>query len=103
MSTVARINRIDRRTILRGMLGGGAVTLGMPLLDCMLDTAHSDRYTLTRFHGERLELEACTRQPWNRIIEPAGPLGAAMPPRTTRIFPRSIERTATVIARRAAA
>ena len=27
-----------RRRVLRGMLGGGAVTLGLPFLDCMLNT-----------------------------------------------------------------
>ena len=43
-------------------------------------TAHRLRYTLTRFHGDRLLPEACTRQLWNRIIEPAGPLGETMPP-----------------------
>ena len=45
-----------------------------------LETAHRLRYTLTRFHGERFDVDACTRQPWNRIIEPAGPFGATMPP-----------------------
>src|SRR5438477_10773441 len=47
------------------------------------DTAQRLRYTLTRFHGERFEVEACTRHEWNRIIEPAGPLGATSPPRAT--------------------
>jgi hypothetical protein len=28
----------SRRTVLRGMLGGAAVTVGLPFLDCMLDT-----------------------------------------------------------------
>jgi len=30
--------KMNRRNILRGMLGGGAVTVGMPLLDCFLNT-----------------------------------------------------------------
>ncbi len=30
--------RMNRRTILRGMLGGAAVSMGMPLLDCFLNT-----------------------------------------------------------------
>ena len=29
---------LTRRRILRGMVGGGAVTLGLPFLDCMLNT-----------------------------------------------------------------
>jgi hypothetical protein len=29
--------KFDRRTLLRGMLGGGAVSVGLPLLDCFLD------------------------------------------------------------------
>ena len=45
-----------------------------------LPTAHRLRETLTRFHGLRLLLDACTRQEWNRIIEPAGPFGETMPP-----------------------
>src|SRR5687767_10710629 len=44
-----------------------------------LETAHRLRYTLTRFHGERFDVDACTRQPWKRIMEPGGPLGATMP------------------------
>ena len=48
-----------------------------------LETAHRLRYTLTRFHGDRLDVEAWTRQEWNMIIEPAGPLGATRPPRST--------------------
>jgi hypothetical protein len=32
------LNKINRRTILRGMMGGGAVGIGLPLLDCFLDT-----------------------------------------------------------------
>src|SRR5207244_12469972 len=47
------------------------------------DTAQRLRYTLTRFHGERFEVEACTRHEWNRIIEPAGPLGGTRQPRAT--------------------
>ena len=31
------------------------------------------------------DVDAWTRQEWNRIIEPAGPLGATMPPRATRL------------------
>src|SRR4051812_34868118 len=50
------------------------------------DTAQSERYTLTRFHGDRFEVEACTRQPWKRIIEPGGPFGATMPPWSTSSF-----------------
>ena len=40
MSTQMRVNtgRMNRRTILRGMLGGTAVGIGMPLLDCFLNT-----------------------------------------------------------------
>ncbi len=40
MSTKMRVDnwRLNRRTMLRGMLGGGAVTMGLPLLDCMLNT-----------------------------------------------------------------
>ncbi len=30
--------QVTRRRMLRGMLGGGAVTVGLPLLDCLLDT-----------------------------------------------------------------
>ena len=39
MNTKMRVDhwRLNRRTMLRGMLGGGAVTMGLPLLDCMLD------------------------------------------------------------------
>ncbi len=33
-----RLSDINRRTILRGMMGGGAVGIGMPLLDCFLNT-----------------------------------------------------------------
>src|ERR1700744_4951242 len=40
MSTKMRVDnwRLNRRTMLRGMLGGGAVTMALPLLDCMLNT-----------------------------------------------------------------
>lgn len=31
--------RLGRRRVLRGMLGGAAVTVGMPFLDCFLDTS----------------------------------------------------------------
>lgn len=31
------MRRFDRRTLLRGTLAGGAVTVGLPLLDCFLD------------------------------------------------------------------
>ena len=39
MSTKMRVDnwRLNRRTMLRGMLGGGAVTMALPLLDCMLN------------------------------------------------------------------
>ena len=30
--------KVDRRTVLRGVLGGAGVTLGLPLLDCFLNT-----------------------------------------------------------------
>src|SRR4029079_17274258 len=49
------------------------------------DTAHRLRYTLTRFHGDRFDVEACTRQEWKSSIDPAGPFGATMPPRSTRL------------------
>jgi hypothetical protein len=29
---------LNRRNALRGMIGGGAVTVGLPFLDCFLDT-----------------------------------------------------------------
>ena len=32
------MSTLDRRTVLRGMLGGTAVTVGLPLLDCFLDS-----------------------------------------------------------------
>src|SRR5216683_5513352 len=48
-----------------------------------LDTAQRLRYTLTRFHGERFDVDAWTRHEWNMIIEPTGPLGATRPPRAT--------------------
>src|SRR5665213_1638713 len=32
------IGNTNSRTILRGMLGGSAVTVGLPLLDCFLNT-----------------------------------------------------------------
>jgi hypothetical protein len=35
MSNIARMNR---RTILRGMMGGTAVGVGLQLLDCFLNT-----------------------------------------------------------------
>ena len=31
--------KITRRTILRGMMAGGAISVGLPILDCMLDTS----------------------------------------------------------------
>jgi hypothetical protein len=39
MNTQMRVNagRINRRTLMRGMLGGTAVSMGLPLLDCMLN------------------------------------------------------------------
>jgi hypothetical protein len=33
------MSRISRRTVLRGLLGGAAVTVGLPALDCWLNTA----------------------------------------------------------------
>ena len=30
--------KIDRRTVLRGLLGGTAVTVGLPVLECFLNT-----------------------------------------------------------------
>lgn len=32
------MRKFDRRTVLRGMLGGAAVSVGLPILDCFLDT-----------------------------------------------------------------
>ena len=32
------MNKMNRRSALRGMMGGGAVTLGLPFLDCFLNT-----------------------------------------------------------------
>src|SRR2546427_779833 len=37
------------------------------------ETAQRLRYTLTRFHGDRFDVEAWTRHEWNMIIEPTGP------------------------------
>ena len=37
------MSTLNCRTVLRGMLGGTAITVGLPLLDCFLDT-----------HGEAL-------------------------------------------------
>jgi hypothetical protein len=42
-----------------------------------LETAQRLKYTLTRFHGDRFEVEAWTRQEWNMIIEPAVPAGSS--------------------------
>ena len=32
------IDKISRRTVLRGLLGGTAVTVGLPMLECFLNT-----------------------------------------------------------------
>ncbi len=32
------VSRLSRRRVLRGMMGGGAITVGLPLLDCFLDS-----------------------------------------------------------------
>jgi len=32
----AKLARLSRRRVLKGMLNGAAVTVGLPLLDCML-------------------------------------------------------------------
>ncbi len=37
MNTLSRLNDLGRRRFLRGMLGGGVVTLGLPLLNCFLN------------------------------------------------------------------
>ena len=37
MSTLNRLNELSRRRFLRGMVGGGVVTLGLPLLNCFLN------------------------------------------------------------------
>ena len=37
MSTLNRLNELSRRRFLRGVLGGGVVTLGLPLLNCFLN------------------------------------------------------------------
>ncbi len=37
MKTLSRLERLGRRRFLRGMLNGGVVTLGLPLLDCFLN------------------------------------------------------------------
>src|SRR4051812_46303134 len=31
-------NTLNRRTVLRGMMGGSAITVALPLLDCFLNT-----------------------------------------------------------------
>ena len=46
------MNKFDRRTMLRGMLGGAAVTMGLPFLDCFLNT----NGTAMAATGERLPL-----------------------------------------------
>src|SRR5882757_6227374 len=41
VNAITRVNaiaRLSRRRVLQGMLGGGAVTVGLPFLDCFLDT-----------------------------------------------------------------
>ena len=35
--------------------------------------------------GILAEVDACTKQPWKRIIDPGGPLGATMPPFSTSL------------------
>jgi hypothetical protein len=37
MKSSARLGRLSRRRVLKGMLNGMAVSVGLPLLDCMLD------------------------------------------------------------------
>ena len=32
------MSTLNRRTVLRGMLGGTAITVGLPLLDCFLNS-----------------------------------------------------------------
>ncbi len=32
------MHRMNRRSLLRGMMGGAAVTVGLPFLDCFLNT-----------------------------------------------------------------
>src|SRR5713101_1360879 len=73
---VVRKTRDRREVAVRDVLG--------PLKRRMwLDTAQRLRYTLTRFHGDRFEVEAWTRHEWKMIIEPTGPFGATRPPRAT--------------------
>jgi hypothetical protein len=46
--------KIDRRTVLRGMLGGGLVTIGLPLFDALLNdtaTAYADGDALPKRFG----------------------------------------------------
>ena len=41
MNAITRVNaiaRLSRRRVLQGMLGGTAVTVGLPFLDCFLDS-----------------------------------------------------------------
>src|ERR1700722_1673498 len=37
-SAMIPMHRVNRRNVLRGMMGGDAVTVGLPFLDCLLDT-----------------------------------------------------------------
>ena len=32
------VSKLSRRRVLRGMMGGGAITVGLPFLDCFLDS-----------------------------------------------------------------
>ena len=38
MKRSSRLESLSRRRVLRGMLNGGVVTLGLPLLNCFLNT-----------------------------------------------------------------
>ena len=38
MTAMRCLSKMSRRRVLRGMLGGAAVTVGLPLLDCFLDS-----------------------------------------------------------------
>ena len=37
MKTLSRLHNLSRRRVLRGMLNGGVVTLGLPILNCFLN------------------------------------------------------------------
>src|SRR5204863_8417498 len=42
-STMSKMHILNRRTMLRGLMGGGMVTVGLPALDCMLNN-NGDAY-----------------------------------------------------------